>query len=269
MVDETTLAAHQVHDTAQPIKELANLLTLVVEKTYGTPLGNFLHRWENVLFSVLAASFLIVLSFLATRQKAEVPGKLQNFLETVVEGLESLVVGIIGPEGKRYVPFIGTLFIYIFTQNMMGLVPGLKSPTSNLNTTAGLAICVFFYVQWVGLKENGLLHYLLHLMGNPKDAIGWALVPLNLMLNILDEFIRPVSLSIRLFGNILGEDALIGAFVGLGILVLSFIHSPVGLPIQVPLMMLAMLTGTIQALVFSLLSTIYISLMLPHEERAH
>ena len=74
-----------------------------------------------------------------------------------------------------------------------------------------------------------------------------------------------VSLSLRLFGNILGEDSLIAAFVGLGILALSFIHSPIGLPIQLPFFLLSMLLGTIQALVFTLLTTIYISLMLPHE----
>ena len=177
-----------------------------------------------------------------------------------------LVVGVIGPRGKNYVPFVGTLFVYIFTQNWMGLIPGLKSPTSSVNTTAGLAVSVFFYVQWVGLRENGLKNYILHLMGSPKDVVGWAMVPLNLPLHILEEFIRPLSLALRLFGNVLGEDALIGVFAGLGILAVSVFHSPVGLPLQLPFMMLAMLTGTIQALVFSLLSTIYISLMLPHEE---
>ena len=83
---------------------------------------------------------------------------------------------------------------------------------------------------------------------------------------ILEEFIRPLSLSLRLFGNVFGEDALIAVFTGLGILSLSALHSPIGLPLQLPFMLLAMLTGTIQALVFSLLSTIYISLMLPHDD---
>ena len=259
-------AAAHAPEAEQGMKESANFLTLVIEKMHGTPLGTFLHHWENFIFSMLAASFLVTICFLGTRKKSMVPDGLQNFLEMVVEGLESLVVGVIGARGRTYVPFVGTLFVYIFTQNWMGLIPGLKSPTSSINTTAGLAICVFFYVQWVGLRENGLKHYILHLMGSPKDTVGWAMVPLNLPLHILEEFIRPLSLSLRLFGNVLGEDALIAIFTGLGILALSFIHSPVGLPLQLPFMMLAMLTGTIQALVFSLLSTIYLSLMLPHEE---
>ena len=142
----------------------------------------------------------------------------------------------------------------------------MKSPTSNLNTTAALAVTVFFYVQWTGLRENGIIGYIDHLMGNPRDLVGWIMVPLNFPLHILEEFIKPISLALRLFGNILGEDSLIAAFIGLGIAALAFAHLPFGLPLQFPFMLLALLTGTIQAVVFSLLSTIYISLMLPHEE---
>ena len=116
------------------------------------------------------------------------------------------------------------------------------------------------------MKENGFFGYIHHLMGSPQDLVGWIMVPLNFPLHILEEFIKPMSLSLRLFGNILGEDSLIAAFVGLGILALSFIHSPIGLPLQIPFLLLSILLGTVQALVFSLLTTIYISLMLPHEE---
>lgn len=253
----------------ESIKELANFLTLIIEKLHGTVVGAFLHHWENFIFSMIAAIFLVIVFFIGTRKKSLIPDGLQNLLEMIVESLDNLVIGVIGPRGRAYVPFIGTLFIYIFIQNWMGLIPGLKSPTSSLNTTAGLAITVFFYVQFVGLRENGLKNYILHLMGSPKDAVGWAMVPLNFPLHILEEFIRPLSLALRLYGNLLGEDALITAFVGLGILALSAIHSPIGIPLQIPFMMLAMLTGTIQALVFSLLSTIYISLMLPHDDHEH
>ena len=268
MTEETARAiprqAAVVHETAQEgLKELANGITLLNERWHEVPFIHFLHQWENVAFSLIAGFFLIALSFLATRKKSLIPDPLQNILELAVESLENLVTGIIGPRGRAYVPFIGTLFLYILTQNCMGLVPGMKAPTSSLNTTAGLAICVFFYVQGVGIKENGIFGYIDHLMGSPRDLVGWIMVPLNLPLHILEELIKPMSLSLRLFGNILGEDALIAAFVGLGILAVSFIHSPVGLPLQFPFMLLSILLGTIQALVFSLLSTIYISLMLP------
>lgn len=248
------------------LKELANWVTLVTEKAHGTPWADFLHRWENVVFSWTVALGLVLLTFLGTRKKKEVPALFQNFLEMVVEGLERFILDVLGERGKKYVPFIGTLFLYIFCQNMLGLVPAMKSPTSNLNTTAALAITVFFYVQWTGLRENGILGYIDHLMGSPRDLVGWLMVPLNFPLHLLGEFIKPLSLSLRLFGNILGEDSLIAAFVTLGIAALAFFHIPVGLPLQFPIMLLAILTGTIQALVFALLSTIYISLMLPHEE---
>ncbi len=277
MVEETQQSVHHATAAVQSaaahgeaahegLKELANFITVLNDFFHDVPFVHFLHRWENVVFSLIAGIFLIVISFLATRKKTLIPGPLQNGLELAVESLENLVVGIIGPRGRIYVPFIGTLFLYILTQNFMGLVPGLKAPTSSLNTTVALAVCVFFYVQGIGIKQNGIIGYIDHLMGNPRDVVGWIMVPLNLPLHVLEEFIKPMSLSLRLFGNILGEDSLIAAFVGLGIVALSFIHSPIGLPLQLPFLLLSILLGTIQALVFSLLTTIYISLMLPHEE---
>ena len=257
------------HGKAQEgLKELANWVTLVNEYSHGT-LAHFLHHWENVIFSLTAAFVLIAVSFFSTRKKSLIPTPLQNILELAIESFDNLVTGIIGPKGRSYVPFIGTLFLYILTQNFMGLVPGMKAPTSSLNTTAALAVCVFCYVQGIAIKENGPIGYIDHLMGSPRDLVGWIMVPLNLPLHILEELIKPLSLSLRLFGNILGEDSLIAAFVGLGILALSFIHSPVGLPLQFPFFLLSMLLGTIQALVFTLLTTIYISLMLPHKESEH
>ena len=261
---ETHAAAAQ-----QGIKEAANWITVVVQHGHDTAWGHFLHRWESVIFSWTAGLLLILIAFFGTRKINERPGKMQNFLEMAVEGLEGFVVEVIGARGRKYVPFIGTLFLYILFQNFMGLVPGMKASTSNLNTTVALAIVVFIYVQFTGLKENGLWGYLHHLMGSPNDLVGWMMVPLNLPLHILGEFIKPVSLSLRLFGNILGEDALIAAFITLGIAATAFIHSPVGIPFQFPFMLLSVITGTIQALVFSLLTTIYILLMLPHEHHNH
>ncbi len=252
---------HQV--TQEGLKELANWITLLNHYFHDVPLVHFLHQWENVVFSLIAGMTLVTISFFAVRKKTLIPGPLQNAIEYAVESLENLVVGIIGPRGQTYLPFIGTLFFYILIQNLMGIVPGMKAPTSSLNTTVALAVCVFFYVQGIGIKENGFFGYIHHLMGSPDDLVGWLMVPLNFPLHVLQEFIKPLSLSLRLFGNILGEDSLIAAFIGLGILASSFIHSPIGLPLQIPFLLLSMLLGTIQALVFSLLTTIYISLMLP------
>jgi len=149
---------------------------------------------------------------------------------------------------------------------LMGLVPFLHSPTAAINTTAALAITVFLYVQYTALTRLGPLKYLHHLAGEPNSAITWSLAVINLPLHIISEFVRPMSLALRLFGNIMGEDILIAAMVGLGIMFLGLFGSPIGFPFQVPFYFLAMLTSTIQALVFTMLSTSYIMMVLPHEE---
>ena len=262
-------AQAQAAQAEQGLKELSNWITLVSENWHGRPWADFLHRWENVVFAWTVGLILILLAFLGTRKKKEIPGPFQNFLEAVAEGLENFFTEVLGKRGKKHIPFVGTLFLYILCQNLFGLVPAMKSPTSNLNTTVALAVTVFCYVQGTALMENGILGYIDHLMGSPRDPIGWIMVTLNFPLHILEELIKPLSLSLRLFGNILGEDSLIAAFVTLGIAALAFFHIPAGLPLQFPFMLLALLTGTIQALVFSLLSTIYISLMLPHPEEEH
>ena len=266
-VEAKHIEAHASH-AQEGLKELSNWITFLSERWHGAPWADFLHRWENVVFAWIVALGLVLAAFLGTRRKKEIPGPFQNFLESIVEAIESFVTDVLGKRGQKYIPFIGTLFLYILCQNLFGILPGMKSATSSLNTTAGLAITVFCYVQWTGIRENGLGGYLHHLMGSPEDLVGWLLVPLNFPLHILEELIKPLSLSLRLFGNILGEDSLIAAFVTLGITALAFFHIPLGLPLQFPFMLLALLTGTIQALVFSLLTTIYISLMLPqgHEE---
>jgi F-type H+-transporting ATPase subunit a len=257
---------------AEGAPELPNIITLLSHRLHDVPFIAFLHHWENVLFAFTVAVGLSVLSYASTRRKSLMPGKLQNFMEMIVEGLDNFVAGILGSEGRRFTPFLGTLFIYIWCMNMAGLIPGLMSPTggkNGINITASLAICVFFYVQYVGIRKQGILGYIDHLMGNPRSVIQWVLVPLNLPIHIIGELAKPLSLSLRLFGNITGEDVLLAAFVGLGIAATAFLHSPVGLPLHVPFIFLALLTGTIQALVFTLLSTVYFSMMLMEHHDEH
>jgi F-type H+-transporting ATPase subunit a len=250
----------------QGAPELPNFITLLYDKYGKVAFVKFLHHWENIIFSLLIVLIISVVAYLASRRSTLIPGRLQNLVEMAVEGLDNFICGILGPKGRRFTPFLGTLFVYILCMNFFGLVPGMKSPSSSLNTTVALAICVFLYVQYTGIRSFGFLGYLSHLAGEPKDVVGWVMVPLNLPIHIMEELIKPLSLSMRLFGNIFGEDILIAVFVGLGVASLSFLHLPIGLPFQVPFIFLALLTGTIQALVFTLLSTIYFFLMMPHEE---
>jgi F-type H+-transporting ATPase subunit a len=210
-----------------------------------------------------------VLARAASRNAQMIPGKFQNAVEYLVEGLNDFIVGILGPEhGPRYVPFLGTLFIYILAMNLFGLIPFMDSPTSSLNVTVGLALVVFLYSQAIGIRHLGVIGYVDHLAGNPRTAISWMLVPLMLPIHIMGELAKPISLSCRLFGNVFGEDMLLVAFVTLGVTTLSFVHSPIGLPLQLPFLFLALLTSTLQALVFTVLSTIYFLLMLPHEDHS-
>jgi len=244
--------------------EIANFVTLVNTIFHGKGIAGILLHYQAVVYAWLVVGVIALFAYFSSRNRRLVPGSLQNLVEMVVEGLYNFFLGILGPQGEKFVPFLGTLFIYIFIMNIFGLVPGMFSSTSNLNVTLALAICVFVYVQYTGIRRNGLLKYLWHMAGSPTSVVEWLLAPLNLPIHIIGELARPVSLSLRLFGNITGEDVLIAVFVGLGIASLSFLKLPVGVPLHVPFIFLAILTSLIQALVFALLSTIYFSLMLPH-----
>ncbi|TMQ70706.1 MAG: F0F1 ATP synthase subunit A [Candidatus Eisenbacteria bacterium] len=246
-------------------QKFANVITVLHRAFPNAPWARFLHEFEVIVFSLLVALLIVIVAWLASRNAQMIPRPFQNAVEYLVESLNDFIVGILGPEhGPRYVPFLGTLFVYILAMNLFGLIPFMDSPTSSLNVTVGLALVVFVYSQYIGIKELGIVGYLDHLAGNPRTPISWGLVPLMLPIHVMGELAKPISLSCRLFGNVFGEDMLLVAFVTLGISVLSFVHSPIGLPLQLPFLFLALLTSTLQALVFTVLSTIYFLLMLPH-----
>ena len=230
-----------------------------------SPALKTLAMFQLPIYSLLVILLLGFTAAAAASRREMVPGPLQNFVEVIVSGLADFVEGILGLEGRPFVPYIGTLFLYIWISNLIGILPFFKAPTSSINTTLALALCTFLYVQYTALRGQGPLGYLFHLAGEPRDGIGWAMVPLMLPLHIIGEFAKPLSLSLRLFGNIFGEETLVAVFVGMGVAILAATHLPIGLPIQTPFYFLALLTSTIQALVFSLLTTIYISLVLPHK----
>jgi F-type H+-transporting ATPase subunit a len=218
------------------------------------------------VFSLLIALVLLFIAFRASRDPQLVPRGLQNGVEMVVEGLSDFIVSIIGPkQGPRFVPFLGTLFIYILAMNLFGLIPFMHSPTASLNVTVALALTVFVYVQFIGFKELGPLGWLDHMLGNPRDLTGWLLAPLMLPIHVLGELAKPISLSCRLFGNIFGEDMLLVAFASLGVTMLPFKQLPFGVPMHALFFPLALLGSALQAMVFTVLSSIYILLMLPHE----
>lgn len=215
--------------------------------------------WALVLMSWIAIFFLGLLAYLGTRRLNKVPGPLQNVLEFMVDGLFNFIEGIIGPGGRKYAPFIATFFIYIVVMNLMGLVPGFRSPTSGLNMTIALGLLSFFYVQYQAIKHSGFKNYIMHFWGEPK----W-LGPLMFPIHIIGELAKPMSLAIRLFGNIFGEDKIIIILAGLSpYIIVPWLKV---VPVQFPMMIFAVFSGFIQALIFIVLTAGYLTVMIAHDE---
>ncbi len=245
--------------------ELPNFISALSDLLPDSPWVNFLHQWENAVFSLIACFLIAFVAVRAARKGQIVPQGIQNFCEFVVEAVDGFVTGILGEKGRDHVPFLGTVFIYILLMNWSGLVPFMKSPTSSWSTTLALALTTMVYVQATGIKEQGLGHYLKHMAGNPSNLFGLVLIPLMLVINLTIEFVAvPLSLSLRLFANVSSEDRLLFKFAELNVLFK-------GLPFFFQLFanVLAIAFSVVQAFVFMLLSTVYISLILPHDQHGH
>lgn len=215
------------------------------------------------LFVLLCILFLasVARSALARRGGSVLPDEtltVRNFFEIFLEAALSLMKDVIGPQAPRFFPLIGAFAVFIFFSNMMGSIPGLLPPTQNLNTTAACAIVVFIAYHWVGIKAQGFFKYFGH-MANPMGAWwGWILAPLMLPIEMISHFARPLSLSLRLMGNMTGDHAVLGIFLGL-----------LPLIVPIPFQILGLLVAVVQTLVFCLLATVYISLAVAHEEEGH
>jgi len=246
-----------VRDTPQ--LELTNFITILADKIGPGRLSHYLYRLEPVIFSLIMVLVISIVAYAVARKPALVPGRLQSIAELLAGGLDGFVCGILGPRGRRFTPFIGTLFIYILFMNLSGIIPFMKSSTSSWSTTLALALCVFFYLQYTAIKELGFSGYIYHLLGKPKGIIAASVVIplLMLFIEIVTQFVRPVSLSLRLRSNIWGDDMLLAVLAGFGIK---------GLPLLLFNMFLAILASLVQAAVFCLLTTIYFALALEHEE---
>lgn len=207
---------------------------------------------EHIFSAWIVMAVLVILSILATRNMQLVPRGLQNFMEVVVEALMGLIVSTAGPRGKTFAPVVMTAFLFILAANWIGTMPmfgninGFESPNSNLNITAAMAIIVFVLSQFFAIKTNGLLGYLKEfLIPNP--------------LHILTEVSRPLSLSLRLFGNIYAGGVLVHTMLGVAPII-TFVF--LGMELFV---------GAIQALIFTMLSLVFLSIAVTphHGDDAH
>ncbi len=162
--------------------EIPNLITLLAEHIKSPAIAKYLYEWENIIFSIIAVAVISFIAYLASRKPKLVPSRLQAAFEVLVSGVDNFVCGIIGPKGRMYTPFIGTLFIYILFMNLFGLVPFMKSSTTSWSVTLALAITVFIYVQYAGIKELGFLGYIDHLLGKPRGIMAFSVVMPLMML---------------------------------------------------------------------------------------
>jgi F-type H+-transporting ATPase subunit a len=160
---------------------------------------------DHVTYTWLIMLILAGLTFVASRNLQLVPRGLQNFLEVVLEQFQQMIDDVMGPEGRRYLPLIATLGLFILMGNLVGLVPGLVGVTGNLNTNAACAIVVFVAYHWIGARKQGLVPYLKHFAG----PVPLALKPLMFVIEIISHLARPLSLTLRLFGNIVGGHILL------------------------------------------------------------
>lgn len=211
---------------------------------------------EHLVISLWTAICIALVAFFLTRNLERIPSRRQAFVEFFYTAADSFVRDLIGPHYKKYLPLAMTAFIYILVMNLAGLLPGWTSATANINVTAGLALVVVPYVQWEGIRANGIVGYLKHFAGEP-----WWLVPLNFPIHAIGEAAKLLSLSIRLFGNIFGEDVVLVIMM-----YLSYLATKGYVPFQLPMCLLAAFTSFVQALVFTILTCVYINLMTSHAE---
>ena len=213
----------------------------------------------DVVMSILIALILTIAALFAWRRIRNAEQSLlpegnvtvTNMLEITVEAVLRLMGDIMGPERARvHLKLIGPLFIYILVSNLIGVIPGLYPPTENINTNLACALVVFLYYNYYGVREQGLWNYLRNMAG----PIIW-LAPLLFTIEIVSHLVRPVSLSIRLLGNVVGDHMVLEIFSGL---------IPLFLPII--FMVLAIFISILQAFVFTLLSIIYIQMASVAEE---
>jgi len=204
-------------------------------------LGHFAHAYPHVIYSWFVMLLLIVFAVLATRKIEMIPTKAQNFFEIVISGMEEFMVDVTGEEGRWFFPVIATIFIYIATCNLLGLVPGFYPPTASINTTAACAIPVFLFTHFIGIKYHGI-KYIKHFLGPV-----WWLIPIIFPIEVIGHLARILSLSFRLFGNITGHELVLA--------ILFMLAGAFFAPL--PIMAMGIFVALVQAFVFFLLSIMY------------
>nr|YP_009395785.1 ATP synthase CF0 subunit IV [Herposiphonia versicolor]ARW64765.1 ATP synthase CF0 subunit IV [Herposiphonia versicolor] len=229
-------------------KQSTFLSSVEVGKHLYWEIGNYSIHGQVFIVSWMVIAVLVALSFIGTRSLQRVPGKLQNFMEFILEFLQDIAKNQIGEhEYRSWLPYIATIFLFILGSNWAGaLIPWklisltegeLAAPTNDINTTVALSLLTSLAYFYAGLSKNGLGYFSRYIEPTP------VLLPIN----ILEDFTKPLSLSFRLFGNILADELVVSVFTLL-----------VPIIVPLPVMILGLFASSIQALIFSTLSAAYI-----------
>jgi F-type H+-transporting ATPase subunit a len=234
-------------------------LAVLVLRALGRPVPHGPIIPDYLAMLILLTIVLTIFSLIVRgRLSVENPGRLQIVVEDFVNLFYTLLDDFVGPKGRRFLPLVGSMFLLIWLSNLAGLVPGLMAPTSNLNVTLGCALTVWVFYHVQGIKEQGIVAYVKHFAVPPGSPV--AMAPLMLVIELISHLARVMSLTLRLFGNIFGEE-----------LVIIILASLVPFVVPLPMMFLGLLTGTLQALIFVILTMVYLgaAVAVEHHDEAH
>jgi F-type H+-transporting ATPase subunit a len=212
--------------------------------------GNLPIPTHVVMFAFVMIVAVGVLTYLRGKLSVETPNTRQQSFEVGVEGIRGLLVELVGPKGVKHFPVVATFATLILLSNLTGMLPDMVAPTANFNVTLALALTSFVYYNYVGIKENGLLGHLKHFAG-PVPAVAFLMFPIEIVSNLA----RILSLSLRLFGNIYGEEQASGTIAALAPWIIPTLLMPLGL-----------LTSVLQTFIFIMLSMIYLGEVSHHSD---
>jgi F-type H+-transporting ATPase subunit a len=204
--------------------------------------GNMPIPTQVVMFFIVAVIAVVVLWLLRGKLSTESPTARQQTFEVAVEAIRGFLADLVGPGGMKHFPIVATFAVLILLSNLLGMVPGLVAPTASFNVTLALALTSFLYYNYVGIRENGVVGHFKHLMG-PVWWLAFLMFPIEIISNLA----RILSLSVRLFGNIYGEEQVSGAIAGMVQWVVPILLMPLGL-----------MTFILQTFVFIVLSMVYL-----------
>jgi F-type H+-transporting ATPase subunit a len=253
---------HELWLTALFNDYLAGLANAILSLA-GMTAENAARPWQNwIVMELLVAAILLVLAAaLRPALSIENPGRLQHFFEIIYTFWTKTTEDFGIRNGAKYVPFFATLFLFVLSMNLIGIIPIFESPTMNPAVPAGLAVCTFVYYNLMGVRENGVLKYIGHFAGPVRfgNLIATAAIMLLMFpLEIISNLARLLSLTIRLWGNMFAGEQVTNVFIGLTYLIVPVIF--MGLHVFVSL---------VQAYVFALLTVIYVSMVTPHGDAHH